>query len=241
MEMCKLGVGLWMAVQTDCLLWVLSGPGGWDLPASSSTLFHRSFIEFPITMLLLLSGAAVAAELTLHFLCLQASPPIRQADGEADWLLRSASAPARPCLTGIRLTHLMLGRGERAELLVLIAPDIVSGSQGWTAAALLAPSGSAFPGSDSNVQWERFPWNLMEWVDDDAHLSPADALPSPRAPLGSVRNRGRGTEEALAVGGALVLDFDVGAPLTCLWRTRQLPACVRVRMSVCLHLCKMQR
>lgn len=53
--MYKLRVGLWMAVQTDCLLWVLYGPGGWDLPAPSYIVFHMSFIEFPITMQVLLS------------------------------------------------------------------------------------------------------------------------------------------------------------------------------------------
>lgn len=60
-------------------------------------------------------GLTAAAELTLHFckgalLCIQASRPVRQ----ADWLLLSGPAPARPCLTGIRLTHLILRRGEGA-------------------------------------------------------------------------------------------------------------------------------
>lgn len=56
-----------MAVQTDCLLWALYGPSGWDLPAPSYIVFHMSFIEFPITMLVLLSWLTAAAELTLHF------------------------------------------------------------------------------------------------------------------------------------------------------------------------------
>lgn len=66
--MYKLCVGLWMAVQTDCLLWVLCGPGGWDPPASSYIVFHMSFIEFPITMLVLLSRAHRCCRIDLAFL-----------------------------------------------------------------------------------------------------------------------------------------------------------------------------
>ncbi len=53
----------------------------------------------------------------------------------------------------------------------------------------------------------------MEWVEMcctlnmDSRLLLVFSKSSP----GCLNNRGRGTEEALAVGGALVLDFDVGA------------------------------
>lgn len=119
--MYKLCVGLWMPVQTDCLLWVLSGPGGWDLPATSYDVFLMSFIEFPITMLVLLSWSRRCCRIDLAFFAREcccvfrpANLSGRQADSEADRLLLSGPAPARPCLTGIRLTLLILRRGEGA-------------------------------------------------------------------------------------------------------------------------------
>lgn len=53
----------------------------------------------------------------------------------------------------------------------------------------------------------------MEWVEMSRtlYINSRLLLPFSRSSPGCLNNRGRDTEEALAVGGALVLDFDVGA------------------------------
>lgn len=53
----------------------------------------------------------------------------------------------------------------------------------------------------------------MEWVEMSCmlYMDSRLLLVFSQNSSGCLNNRGRGTEEALAVGGALVLDFDVGA------------------------------